>query len=261
MVLHRPQKSRNGRAAAGLEWGTEGRSIAPPRSKLFFHLRNANLFFVPKILNPAVERFQSLIGDELVLAQVLIQKTGAGYELRHVLDRNVPRESLRVVPLTDVRRLAQFTAAGEFRPLKSAPNLAQGWLLPIRNGDELEFALNAFYPGALADWHAATGAQPPVTHFRDFVNRQSGMYRIAAKITDGQALEVIGATCTPTACLKHRLWTVAGSIDNPAEKSLIPCLEPCAVLLENARKTARAAQQASAKLGENPACAYPPECA
>jgi hypothetical protein len=44
------------------------------------------------------------------------------------------------------------------------------------------------------------------------------------------------------------LWTVGGlSPDAPAEKSIIPCLEPCALLLEFARKAARWEQEAAAR--------------
>jgi len=34
-------------------------------------------------------------------------------------------------------------------------------------------------------------------------------------------------------------------VNEPSEKSVIPCLEPCAILLEFARKTARLEQQAT----------------
>jgi hypothetical protein len=43
--------------------------------------------------------------------------------------------------------------------------------------------------------------------------------------------------------LKQRLWTVEGlPSDGSAAKSLIPCLEPCAILLEFARTVVRLEQ-------------------
>src|SRR5579862_6182662 len=124
--------------------------------------------------NPALREFSALIGGGLLLAEVLIRRAGAGYELRHKEDGGATAESLRRVSPAEARRLAQFTGTGEFRPLKSAPTLVRGWLISAADDGQLELALAGLYPGALADWHAASGANPPVTPFRDFVNRQSG---------------------------------------------------------------------------------------
>src|SRR4029077_3431652 len=107
------------------------------------------------------------------------------------------------------------------------------------------------YPGVLADWYAARDASPPITNYREFTNRQSGMYRITTKLNDAQVSEVIEAVCDKKCCLKRRLWTVAGlELGSATQKSLIPCLEPCAILLEAARKAMRLEQQG--KTGSNP---------
>ena len=100
--------------------------------------------------------------------------------------------------------------------------------------------MNQLYPGALADWFAARQSEPPVTHYREFAGRQTGMYQVTAKLEDARVGEVIAATCAPAACLKRRLWTVAEMTSDPAEaKSRIPCLEPCALFLDAARRAAR----------------------
>ncbi len=208
------------------------------------------------IENPALKEFAAQIGSELVLAQVLIRRGVAGYELRHVEDRDAAAESLRLIQLNEARSLAQYTAAGAFRPLKSAPTLQRGWRMTLTGDVELEAALSQLYPGAVADWHAARTANPPVTNYREFTNRQSGMYRITTKLSDAQAAQVIKTTCAKEFCLKRRLWTVPGLAPDPAaEKSLIPCLEPCAILLESARKAMRMEQQgkteAAPKLAED----------
>jgi hypothetical protein len=196
------------------------------------------------IENPALKAFVEQMGDEILWAQVLIRRSGAGYEIRHIEDREMAGESLRVVRPAEARSLAQFTAAGAFRPLKAAPTLPKGWLMRAATDGELELALDGLYPGSLADWHAAQGPNPPVANYRSCAERQSGMYRITAKLTDEQAAGVTGLGCDAVHCLKRRLWTVAGlETDLAGEKSLIPCLEPCAVLLELARKAARAGQK------------------
>jgi hypothetical protein len=98
------------------------------------------------------------------------------------------------------------------------------------------------YPGAVADWFATQAAQPPVTSYREFTSRQTGMYRITTHLDDAAVAAVIHACCHKDFCLKRRLWTVEGAAPDAADaKSLIPCLEPCAILLEAARKAARAA--------------------
>ena len=191
--------------------------------------------------NPALKAFVACIAPELVFAQVLLRRSGEGFELRHVLDRDV--SSLREVAVNELRELAQFTEQKQFRPLKSAPTLRRGWRCVARDAAELDEALRHLYPGAMADWFAAQQSQPPVTHYREFTARQSGMYRITTMLSDAQVVEVARACCHRRFCLKQRLWTVEGlRPDAVPEKSLVPCLEPCAVLLEFARTVVRLQQ-------------------
>jgi hypothetical protein len=192
------------------------------------------------VANPALEKLLSTFADELVFAQVLIRRTSGGFELRHGEDRDVPAAQLRAVQVAELRALAQKTAAGAFRPLKSAPNLQTGWQVTASTPTELELALSHLYPGAVADWLVAQAEPPPVTDYRAFTERQTGMYRITTKLSDSEVAQVISACCAKESCLKRRLWTVPGVETDPRQaKSIIPCLEPCAVLLESARTAAR----------------------
>jgi hypothetical protein len=199
-------------------------------------------------INPALEAFASQITSELVIAQVLLRRQPDGWQLRHTTDRLVAEAALKEVDLTGLRDLAQFTQSGSFRPLKSAPNLRSGWKTNIGSLADLGMALNYFYPGFLADWYAihcrkSEGAPFSITHYREFTGRQTGMYRITQQLTDSQAAITIRACCHPRFCLKQRLWTVGGQAPDQAEtKSLIPCLEPCAVMLEFTRTVARLEQ-------------------
>lgn len=196
------------------------------------------------INNPALQAFVSQIRDELLVAQVLIERADSGYRLHHIEDRDRGAFSLRALRLSDLRALVQNTKEGAFRPLKSAPTLPNGWRLKLRDDAELEVALNHLYPGAIADWFAAQSPVAPVTHFRAFANRQTGMYRIAKLLSDEQVCTVARACCHRNFCLKRRLWSVKGiGPESAGEKSLIPCLEPCAVLLEFARNTMRIEQE------------------
>ena len=211
----------------------------------------ASLLRVSAFANPALTAFAAQIGNALLLAQVLIRRTGMSFELRHTADRGA--KELRELKLPDLRTLAQSTAAGAFRPLKSAPNLQSGWRFTARDEAELESALNQLYPGAIADWFAAQSPRPPVTHYREFTNRQTGMYRVTAMLTDAQAAQVVGACCHQNFCLKRRVWTVNGlTSDGVEEKTLIPCLEPCAVLLEFARNAMRIEQEEKMNIDLSP---------
>jgi len=194
-------------------------------------------------MNPDIEAFVAAIGEELVFCQAIIRRAPRGFSLRHDADRDTPADRLRLVDSKALRALANFTEPGAFRPLKSAPNLPRGWRAELRNPDELSLALNVLYPGAVADWFAARAPSPPITHYREFTARQSGMYRITATLPDLPASAAAAACCHEEFCLKRRLWTVGAlPCDDPARKSAIPCLEPCAVMLEFARRIARLEQ-------------------
>lgn len=197
--------------------------------------------------NPALEKFVAAMGEELVVAQVLIRRDGTNFTLRHASDRDAAMQRLRVLQPADLRTLAGHTAQGAFRPLRAAPNLADGWHLTVESDEALGEALNQLYPGAVADWFAAQSPAPPVTHYREFTARQTGMYRITTMLDDAQAARMTAICCDAAFCLKRRLWTTTGlAPDPPQSKSIIPCLEPCAVLLEFARKVARLEQDEKA---------------
>ncbi len=199
---------------------------------------------MPTLVNPALSQFIALLGEELVFAQVLIRRAGPGFELRHVDDRDCSVTDLKELAVAELRATADFTETGAFRPLKSAPNLKAGWRVLVAGVPELELALEQLYHGALADWFAARKEVPPVTGYREFTNRQTGMYRITQMLSDEQAGQVIRVGCHARFCLKRRLWTVTGlAIDMAESKSVIPCLEPCAILLEFARKAMRLEQE------------------
>jgi len=203
--------------------------------------------------NPALEKFVASFGDELVLAQVLIRRQARGFELRHVADRARAETALRSVPVPGLREVAQCTTYGAFRPLKSAPNLPSGWRTLPATDAELGTALNHLYPGAVADWFAVQSGAPKVTHYREFTGRQTGMYRITNMLNDDQAGRMTRACCAAKFCLKQRLWTVPGLVPDVAEgKSIIPCLEPCAVLLEFARKAMRIEQEDAVRVALAP---------
>src|SRR5438046_307935 len=101
---------------------------------------------------PSIKQLLAQAGDEFVWAQTVVLRVGEGFEVRHVEDRSRLRAELRTLRPPEVRQLAQFRAGGEFRPLKSAPNLPSGWRVEAHGETELELILNHLYPGSVADW-------------------------------------------------------------------------------------------------------------
>jgi sirohydrochlorin cobaltochelatase len=183
------------------------------------------------------------------VGQVLISRTDGGWELRHVSD--VGRTDLAEYErAADARGLANVDDAGVYRPLKTAPNLRRGWRLVVGSANELRKALDALYPAMLGVWLAHAAGEVVPVPLRETLGRQTGMYRVTQKLTDGQAQEAIARTCHDGACLKTILWTVdAGQrvTSLPAEKfrpaqgDAMPllCQEACNILVSVARKVVK----------------------
>ncbi len=190
--------------------------------------------------------FLAVWDTEIVFGQALVRRLESGFELRHIYDRAAAPETLVTHNGTELRNWAQTAAGGAFRPLKSAPNLRAGWCARAQDSAALDLLLHYLYPGALADWYAAQLPHPPVTSYRQFTARQTGMYRITTMLPDAIAGAAILACCHADFCLKRRLWSVEGlEPDQSGAKSIIPCLEPCPLMLEFARKAARLEQNAA----------------
>lgn len=185
--------------------------------------------------------------------QILIEPEGTGFTLRHRDDAGAASDSLRPLRPDELASWADLTESGAFRPNKTAPTLRRGWICTVASGRELETALDDLYPGALADWYAARNDPHAALPFRTFVNRQTGMYRSVRTVTDAQAAEITRIACHAQFCLRRRLWEVPGLEPDAAEaKSQVPCLDPCGLYLEFARRCARIAQEPAASLDLHP---------
>ncbi len=181
------------------------------------------------------------LGPEFVWLEVRVCAAGDGWELRHAADSDRAAGPLQPVPVDGLRELAQYTERGVFRPNKAAPNLRRGWQTVAQDFAELESALHSLYPGTVADWLEGRKPRPETTSFREFTNRQTGIYRVARELPDERAAKVIQAGCAAQFCGRQRLWPVADADPAPvAQKPAIPCLEPCALLLELARRAGEA---------------------
>src|ERR1700751_3322234 len=79
----------------------------------------------------------------------LIRKAKRGFLLFHRTDEGLSGLQVFRNP-EDAVEIARYDDAGNYRPLKTAPNLRHGWQLEIPTVEEIRRALDYFYPGRLA---------------------------------------------------------------------------------------------------------------
>ena len=107
----------------------------------------------------------------------------------------------------DAIEIAKHDDAGNYRPLKTAPNLRHGWRMELVSLEELKRALDYFYPGRLAVFAAWKSERLETTSLRETLDRQSGLYRVAAKISDSQINDLVADFCrSDGGCLRTILW-------------------------------------------------------
>ena len=177
------------------------------------------------------------------IGQIAVAHVHEGWELRHVEDAG--RTDLALHENAEAaRHLANLDAAGNFRPLKTAPNLVRGWRLVLPDAAAVRVALDYFYPAMTGVWLSHTRGELVPVVLRDTLGRQTGMYRVTQKLTDAEAHGLIGGVCA--GCLKHRLWEIAAP--NPAPpvltKDRLPllCHEACNLLVAKAREVVKKAE-------------------
>jgi sirohydrochlorin cobaltochelatase len=155
----------------------------------------------------SIERaLQAALSDRSCLGQISVQKTNDGFVLSHRADE--ARNDLQTCRnAEEAIEIAKYDDAGNYRALKTAPNLRHGWRMELRTWEELKRALDYFYPGRLAVFRAWKSGQLRTTNLRDTLDRQSGLYRAAAKISDAQIDETVGDFCrSDGGCLRTILW-------------------------------------------------------
>ena len=138
--------------------------------------------------------------------QILVRKIREDFALCHRDDET--RDDLeKFQNPEDAIGIARYDDEGNYRPLKTAPNLRHGWHMNVRSSDHLGRALDHFYPGRLAVLIGWQRGQLRTTALRETLDRQSGMYRVAAKISDPQIDDLVADFCRSNGgCLRTILW-------------------------------------------------------
>jgi sirohydrochlorin cobaltochelatase len=199
------------------------------------------------------------LSDSSRFGQIFIQRTSSGgFVICHREDENSRQLQVFRKP-DDAAEIARYDDAGKYRPLKTAPNLRHGWRLELVDLGELRRALDYFYPGRLAMLATWTENRLITTSLRQTLDRQTGMYRVAAKILDEQIDDVVGNLCrSDGGCLRTILWKrdtrgAIPSIKLPSAKfdsvydqtgrgeNTVPllCQEACNLLVAECRKVVK----------------------
>lgn len=147
--------------------------------------------------------------------------------------------------------ISKYDPEGNYRPLKTAPNLRQGWRLKLASIEEVRLAIDLIYPLALPAILAFGKNALPVSSLRSVLDRQTGMYAVTKKLSDEEADEVVQRLCNSlTGCLRHVLWTISegrpspfteGRDDIPQSPQKIPllCPEACCLVVAEARSVVK----------------------
>ena len=161
---------------------------------------------------------QALVAEKVSrIGQLEIVPSEGGVVLCHRDD--VGRTDLRDAEIDGAFEIAKFDDAGNYRPLKTAPNLRHGWKIFARNLLQIEQVIDAIYPGRLAVLRTFKWGRLVTTSLRETLNRQSGMYRVSAKISDEQIDGLVGNFCrSDGGCLRTILWKRDASDKGPSSK-------------------------------------------
>jgi sirohydrochlorin cobaltochelatase len=176
------------------------------------------------------------------IGQVMIEKNPPGFSLHHEADTG--RKDLEIFHSPeDALGIARCDDSGDYRPLKTAPNLRRGWELRLDSLAALRLALDGIYPAALGNWRAVLRGEKIAPPLRETLNRQTGMYRITGLLTHHEASRIITSLCRP-GCLRQILWPIESTDSAPApaaSEGRIPlfCTNPCSHFLGKAREAVK----------------------
>ena len=165
------------------------------------------------------------------------------YALRNEADGGADAETLEVhsEPL-EARRLVKRDDRERYRPLKTAPTLPTGWAFVDLDGPALAETVEYVYPATIANWYLERRGELDVSHWRETMERQSGIYGVIKTWDRGEGYEhvnwVAEACCDDSQCLKRREWEYDDetTLDVDGGDGEFPCREPCSLVVTAARK-------------------------
>jgi sirohydrochlorin cobaltochelatase len=191
------------------------------------------------------------------IGEILILVKKGNFTLLHHADKELAGSLQEFNAPEDALQISTYDDHGEYRPLKTAPNLRHGWELHLRSITDLCEALDYFYPAMLGVLLARREERVSPVHFRQTAERQSGMYDVVKMISNKQADVLVGDFCRSDGkCLKTILWKLDSATaltklpmnkfcedaaqTTPSDKSIpLLCVEACNLLVAAARSVVR----------------------
>lgn len=157
---------------------------------------------------------------------------GEGWCLGHVDDDAEDPDLVRLEDLESLRRWCREDEAGGYRSLSTALTLRSGWRFEVANIIQCGAALDAIYPGRLAEQSRLQHPPTAVPSLRQVAERHTGAFGNIKSLSDAQLQAVVDRVCLQCICQRH--WSVAEA--TVVSQALCPstphCAEPCPVLLE-----------------------------
>jgi hypothetical protein len=195
------------------------------------------------------ERYEALAeGIEASWGELAIEVTLGDdgyrtYAVRHADDTDRTYGTLDVYadPL-DARELVKYDDRGRYRPLKTAPTLQTGWAFVDLDGRSLVRGVDVIYPATVTNWHLEREGDLDVSHWRETMERQTGIYGVVETWDRGEGNEhvnwVAEACCVDSQCLKRREWGYDDETDLDVDggDGEFPCREPCSLVVAAARQ-------------------------
>ncbi len=198
------------------------------------------------------ERYQALADGlsrtwgELSVEAELGENGERRYHLRNVEDAERELAELEVhADPREAREIVTYDDRGRYRPLKTAPTLPTGWAFADLDGAALTDAVEYVYPATVANWHLEREGELDVSHWRETVERQTGIYGLVKTWDRGEGHDhvnwVAEACCVDSQCLKRREWQYDEETDLDVDggDGVFPCREPCSLVIAAARRWTR----------------------
>lgn len=183
------------------------------------------------------------IESERLWGEVIIDRMGdseenPSYRLYHREDKQDPEGCQTIERVEELQEMARYTATGDYRPLKSTPDLPGGWIFRTTSLSTLLTAIDHLYPAGVQRWFQATRGQLPVIHFRENAERQSGFYGVVSQLTTEDVEDLIRNHCTEDHCLRKRTWNMSeeASIETESGEGPLICRKPCSIIVSSGRK-------------------------
>lgn len=160
------------------------------------------------------------------MGQICWKPEGTSWILRHVRDRDVAAEKLKKLKgWSDLEEMVRHDAQGQYRPLRSAPDLVTGWLYEAKDESDFWEALEVIYPGLWGNAQAWQEGNLRVESWEAALAKQTTRMQKKARESADLPNRVIQSQCKMR-CLKIVVWG-----GEEAEKKGDPhpmiCTGPC----------------------------------